>query len=629
MMHPQEVRHAAFSPDGRRVATACADGAARVWNVQSGQTIGPSVKHHGRARRVVFSRDGQRVLSTGGLFGTIGEGMIWDARTSELLLPPLLHNAPVYLAAFTPDERWVLTESSDGTARLWHAETGELLGLLRQQDTIRNAVLHPSGRQVLTSGRDGIWRLWDLANEASLGLTWRFRSSAHHAEFSPDGGRVLTAAHTDGVMVWDAVTGRELAPKLRAAGRAEYASFSPDGKLVGVAGTNGQVRVFDAASGEPVSPTLRHDGAVMHLAFSPDSRLIATASADGAARIWDMRTGGPVTPPLRHTSRVHCVAFSPSARWLATGAGPGEPESGPGEVRLFRAPDWRLAATVQMEASVRQLAFSPDGRRIIAGCTEFSPVPRAARLLDVASARFVGAPLSHAQGVSAVAFSPDGRRAASGSTDGTARVWDSDTGAPVTPLMRHRRGVRSVYFSPDSKRLVTASGDGTARVWDAATGEALTPALKHTPVKKLAREGWMRQAVFSPDGRRLLTAGGTLGSDGEARIWELPASTITIADLEQVAVLMAGAELDSTAGLSALSTGALRQLWVEIARNHPQLASVSPASELRWHEQQAGDCEHRGQWFAARVHLERLCALQPGNPAFARRLQKAESHLAK
>jgi hypothetical protein len=57
------------------------------------------------------------------------------------------------------------------------------------------------------------------------------------------------------------------------------------------------------------------------------------------------------------------------------------------------------------------------------------------------------------------AFSSDGMRVATGSDDGTVRVWDLQTGGPLTPRLRHLGFVESVNFSPEGNRLLTTSDD--------------------------------------------------------------------------------------------------------------------------------------------------------------------------
>ena len=105
-------------------------------------------------------------------------------------------------------------------------------------------------------------------------------------------------------------------------------------------------------------------------------------------------------------------------------------------------------------------------------------------------------------------FSPDGRRVVTASWDGTARVWASDSGEPVTPFLRHHAAVRSAGFSPQGARLVTASDDGTAVVWDVASGEPVAAPLRHAAA--------VFCAGFDTSGRHVLTA----SKDGTAGLWD-------------------------------------------------------------------------------------------------------------
>jgi dipeptidyl aminopeptidase/acylaminoacyl peptidase len=122
---------------------------------------------------------------------------------------------------------------------------------------------------------------------------------------------------------------------------------------------------------------------------------------------------------------------------------------------------------------------------------------------------------------------------ATASRDGSARVWNAQTGLPVTELLKHEKSVEFVRFSPDGGLAITASDDNAARLWDPQTGQPLTEPLQHG--------GKVYTAQFSPDGRRVVTA----SRDGTARIWDVGLAPSKCPEwLLQLAEALAGKVLD-------------------------------------------------------------------------------------
>jgi WD40 repeat protein len=147
--------------------------------------------------------------------------------------------------------------------------------------------------------------------------------------------------------------------------------------------------------------------------------------------------------------------------------------------------------------------FSPDGTRIVTASED-----KTARIWDAQTGKPITHPLHHDAGVVAASFSPDGTRIVTASEDKTARIWDAQTGQPIGQPLYHGSGITKATFSPDGTRIVTASADSTARIWDAQTGQPIGEPLRHGAAV------W--SASFSPDGAHIVTA----SYDRTARIWD-------------------------------------------------------------------------------------------------------------
>jgi WD40 repeat protein/serine/threonine protein kinase len=184
----------------------------------------------------------------------------------------------------------------------------------------------------------------------------------------------------------------------------------------------------------------------------------------------------------------------------------------------------RLVHLWQHDREVERVAFSPDGRRIVTASRDHT-----ARIWDANTGAAVTPPLRHGDIVWRAAFSPDSRRVVTASRDGTARVWDASSGQAAGPALRHDASLEDASFSPDGRWVATAGVDGAARLWDAVTGQQRTPPLKHA--------SWLHSVAFSPDGRHVVTA----SHDNTARIWDAATGQPTAPPLRHAAAVKSAA----------------------------------------------------------------------------------------
>lgn len=271
----------------------------------------------------------------------------------------LLHTIPIaehagYIA-FSPDST-LLAVACGTTARLIDVATGRTqITLVHTGFMIRGVAFSPDGRRVAIGSSDGTASVCDAATGNRcfrIHANWS-STQLQDLDFSPDGRRLVTASEDTTARVWDTASGRRL-HTLPHNGVVYDLAISPDGRRLATASFDGAARVWETATGRPLL-TLRHDREVYGVAFSPDGSLLATASRDKHARVWEV-TSGRAVHAIAHGDAVLGVAFSP-AGLLATACADRTArvwDSGTGEQYLV----------VPHDGIVDRALFSPDGRQL-------------------------------------------------------------------------------------------------------------------------------------------------------------------------------------------------------------------------------------------------------------------------
>jgi WD40 repeat protein len=264
--------------------------------------------------------------------------------------------------------------------------------------------------------------------------------------------------------------------------------------------------------GAPHTPAFRHEAAVLRATFGGDNLSLTAQLANGKMQTWDLRTGQPDLAAQAERRAARASAVTENGRWF-------------------------FALSEDGLGRVGQL---PHGNTV-AGLTHVDHSVTVAALRD------------------------DGRRLALVDPDNVLWTWDPQSGKEtlLVPSLRSEGIVREMKWSADGQRLLTVSSLNRVRVWDADTGVPLTPPLVHV--------GPLLSAGFAGSDQVL-----TIGRDGNVRIWELrqnsrepgePApDNRPLPELVSLAQLLSGRRLCADGSLLPLEAGQLDSAWKSL---HP------------------------------------------------------------
>ena len=485
------VRAVAWSPDGALLATA--EGCVvRLWEASSGREIRRFKGHDNWISSLAFSRDGL-LLASGSSDNTV---RLWQVSSGSEIRQLQGHEDWVFSVAFSPDGQIIASASEDKTVRLWQTSSGrEVRRLKGHQYSVFSVAFSPDGQKIATGSSDKTARLWQVSSGSEIKRLQGHDHSIFSVAFSPDGQKIATGAGDGTIRLWEVSSGVEIRQFQGHGYRVLSVAFSPDGQSLASASA-ASIRLWQVSSYSEPRRLLGHHGHVLSIAFSPDGQSIASGWEDKTARLWQVSSGREIRRLQGYDHSVLDVAFSPDGQSLASG-------SSDKTVRLWQISSSSEIRRLQGSNSISSVAFSRDGRNLVAGSFE------TVRLWEISSGSEIQQFIGHSNSVLSVACSPDGQSLASGSEDRTVRLWQISSGKEIRLLRGHDYRVLSVAFSPDGQYLASSSFDRTVRLWQISSGREVRCLHGHN--------GFVSSVAFSPDGQSLASG----SEDRTVRLWQV------------------------------------------------------------------------------------------------------------
>ncbi len=355
---------AAFSPDGRLLATSDLSSTIAIWSLSEREVLRVL---HGNAYQPLFlgfDGTGEHIVSA----DTFGNIHLWSLRSTHGMVASVRDEETENAGgALSPDGRYVAWCTRDVNGKrgitLFDSMLGRAVVILpvRVADNPFSVAFSSDGKWLGAADfRVSIFDTRDFALVAKFGAP---EDTFDCLTFRPDTPTaVVWSRDAKGFQLWDVMSSRRIAT-VPTASDVAHVVFTADGRTMAVGLTNGQIQLFDADSlrvaGELKTPP------VEALAFSPDGSQLAVACASRSIYIWDVNARPPKATITETEDFPVDLTFSPDGARLAV-------RLADNTVRLYDTAHWQQVLVLRgpnphankLAPSESFVAWSPDGHRL-------------------------------------------------------------------------------------------------------------------------------------------------------------------------------------------------------------------------------------------------------------------------
>jgi len=501
--HPGGATAAAWSPNGKIIATGGSDRSIRTWSAATLAPLAAWEAHTTGVSCLAFSPDSGEIAS-GATEPNATDGVrFWSPRDGSLTNQFPTDGAWVSCIGYSPDDSTLAVGLGFRALAVFDLETGrktpagvEFTSTIAAFDFAKDnrrllalggaapkAIVLPNpavavtlaehrgpvvgggwiaGSQAITISTDGAIKLWDVRRTIGMRGHGGFESWCFGTDYSGDGSKLAVGAGDGTVAVIESATKQRLATvTLAGTTRTRAVRFQKEGDVLLTGSSDGVLRVCDAATGEVRAEMSDSKAEIYAIAIQPGTNgaVVAAACGDKKVRIWNVGTREKIGEIGGFQLRVEGVAFSPDGSLLAASGF----KNG---VSIFRSSDWTPAAKLEGSGEAWTVAFSPDGQTLAAGTWNDR-----VDLWNVQSRKFIGAMAGHRGLLSTIAFSPDGRYLASGGDDATVRLWDVKSLRPLLTFQTSHGEATGISFDPTGQYITTGCQNHMVLTWDLAAGD--------------------------------------------------------------------------------------------------------------------------------------------------------------
>jgi eukaryotic-like serine/threonine-protein kinase len=527
---PAKTAVVAISQTGDRYALVDGSGQTQVVDLVSSNTIA-SFAMGKPMNQMTFSPD-----------GTILALLVQQAIQLKGIGTPVDLKLPINgtgrsRPAFSGDGKLVALGMGGGVVRIWNAVSGQLVQSLSGHDgDVRAVVFSPAGKHLATTGADHTVRLWSIETGEEVLRLRGHQGRGMCLAFHPSGRFLVSGAgQPSEVKVWDLSKQHEYLNVKLPGKRIEALCFSAETGLIQPVRAEGLLQQVDPATGiaqskSKVDLTASQIRPAVIAACASDGKLLASVSArTNVVKITEVKTGR-VLQQVSHKNEIKNLALSPDGKRLVTSTiamSPGEVR----EIKVWEVKTGTCLSTVHCDTYLADRTYGPvalsaDGRLLVheeyPANSEAGVLDRTCEVVvrDAASGRVVQKLPGMLPRVERFAFNPKDTLLALSCEKRGVIVYDlaGSKWLHQEPLQgsSNKNSIETFWDMAFSPdgHRLAAVNRMQVLLWDVTSGQRVLTLRGAAP--PAGDNGFNPRVAWSPDGRRLAAS----NADTSFSIWD-------------------------------------------------------------------------------------------------------------
>jgi WD40 repeat protein len=232
------------------------------------------------------------------------------------LVLPVGHTGNIDKYVFTADSKYIITQSSDHTVRIWDALTGLELRVIEGvkssggeqvyetkfegahltllNTSLANFDYAPLTKKIITSFGDNTVQLSDF-NSSKIEMQFKGHDlPISHLAFSKDEKFIATASLDSSIIIWEVQTGKKIASLIGHQNWVNSVEFSADSKQLLSASYDGMVIVWDIQSMMPIKKLDVGNGVETAAYFENDNAVVTISTRSRSLNLWSLVSDEPI-----------------------------------------------------------------------------------------------------------------------------------------------------------------------------------------------------------------------------------------------------------------------------------------------------------------------------------------------